>query len=260
MSLTPSRSASVRAPNVRNHQLRTSPGLLVAPLIICFHGSGSDPLPSWDNLIATLVKSYRVLLLDRGSENPTPEEDFPVMLDYLRLHELNPPYVLVAHSYGGAFAKLFLHRRLKDVAGLVLVETGQEGGLSVEVRQFLNKRYALGDCPIVVIRGNSLIKHWKDLRVSEVAAESQEEKQRLRHRRHPPLLRQQNARRPKRNHRRPQKTRNPLAHIPNLTRPLTLHIRPVLHTRCDFKTVVRMAAEERVCGCESDCEVEEAGV
>jgi len=105
------------------------------------------------------------------------------MLDYLRLHELNPPYVLVAHSYGGAFAKLFLHRRLKDVAGLVLVETGQEGGLSVEVRQFLNKRYALGDCPIVVIRGNSLIKHWKDLRVSEVAAESQEEKQRLREQR-----------------------------------------------------------------------------
>ncbi|KAI0426054.1 hypothetical protein F5Y09DRAFT_320112 [Xylaria sp. FL1042] len=65
-------------------------------------------------------------------------------------HDLHGPYLLIAHSYGGAFARAFVQhehehlisqRKKKEkkkqremkrdcgVLGLVLVETGQEGGL-----------------------------------------------------------------------------------------------------------------------------------
>src|SRR4051812_29797454 len=35
---------------------------------------------------------------------------------------INPPYVLVGHSFGGLTARLFLHRYPREVAGLVLLD------------------------------------------------------------------------------------------------------------------------------------------
>jgi pimeloyl-ACP methyl ester carboxylesterase len=37
---------------------------------------------------------------------------------------VDPPYVLVGHSFGGELARIFAHRRPRDTAGLVLVATG----------------------------------------------------------------------------------------------------------------------------------------
>ncbi|KAJ9650635.1 hypothetical protein H2198_010073 [Neophaeococcomyces mojaviensis] len=169
----------------REHQLLVPPKPTLTPLIICFHGSGSNPLPSWDILVAILSKTYRVLLYDRGPKNPSPEEDLPAMKAYLKSKGLESRYILVAHSYGGAFAKLFLHRHSQEVAGMVLVETGQEGGLSEKVRRELTKRCMLGDLPLVVIRGNSMIRQWKELEESEAAMASatEEEKDRMKTRR-----------------------------------------------------------------------------
>ena len=37
------------------------------------------------------------------------------------------PYVMVGHSYGGALMRLFVHNYPQDIAGLVLVESSEEG-------------------------------------------------------------------------------------------------------------------------------------
>ncbi|KAJ3526715.1 hypothetical protein NM208_g11052 [Fusarium decemcellulare] len=93
------------------------------------------------------------------------------MLNYLARAQLPPPYVLVAHSYGGTFARLFLQQRPDHVAGMVLVETGQETALDAKVEQQQYRKRLLGDRPLVVIRGNTLIGKWKQYEEA-VAAES----------------------------------------------------------------------------------------
>ncbi|KAF2999615.1 hypothetical protein E8E14_003456 [Neopestalotiopsis sp. 37M] len=84
------------------------------------------------------------------------------MMDYLRRVKLQapPPYVLVAHSYGGTFARAFLDRSPEDVAGMVLAETGQETALDAKIEMRQYKRQILGNKPLSVIRANTLIRKW----------------------------------------------------------------------------------------------------
>lgn len=132
-----------------------------SPLIICFHGSG-DSCASWAPVVVPLEASFRVLLWDRELHD-TPELVICDMLEYLDSAHLLPPYVLVAHSYGGIFARTFLQQRPNDVAGMVLVETGQETPLNPEVERQQYEKQILGDNPLVVIRGNTLRDKWKQL-------------------------------------------------------------------------------------------------
>ena len=135
------------------------------PVIICFHGSGESCSPSWEVLASELSKKYRVLLPDRGSL-PVTQAEFASKLSAL-LSDLLPPYVLIAHSYGGAFARYFLHAHLKDVAGMVMVETGQETALDPKIERLQYSRQVLGSKPVSVIRGNSLIAKFKALEESD---------------------------------------------------------------------------------------------
>ncbi|KAI2469766.1 Alpha/beta hydrolase family-domain-containing protein [Annulohypoxylon bovei var. microspora] len=155
-----------------------------SPLIICFHGSGESCSPSWDALAQMLTSEpyrLRVLLHNRGELNPKPAQATAELRSYLRREGLKGPYVLIAHSYGGSFARLFLEKEEageeesaeadayapRQVAGVVLVETGQEGGLDplVEERQY--KRRVLGNRPLSVIKGNSFLRMWGDLEKAE---------------------------------------------------------------------------------------------
>ncbi|KAH6886833.1 Alpha/Beta hydrolase protein [Thelonectria olida] len=140
------------------------------PLLICFHGS-DDSCASWAPLAELLCTSYRVLLWDRGPHHPNPHLGVQEMLKYLKQARLSPPYVLIAHSYGGTFARLFLQQRSKDVAGMVLVETGQETELVHGLEQEQYKKRVLGDRPLVVVRGNTLIGKWKQYEEALAAAE-----------------------------------------------------------------------------------------
>lgn len=99
-----------------------------------------------------------------------PESIINGILSYLDQAKLPPPYVLVAHSYGGMFVRLFLQRKHPDVAGMVLVETGQEAetGKGIEEKQYKNQ--ILGNKPLVVIRGNTLIGKWKQYEEALAAA------------------------------------------------------------------------------------------
>ncbi|KAI0457385.1 Alpha/Beta hydrolase protein [Xylaria acuta] len=172
-----------------------------SPLIICFHGSGETCSPAWDDLATKLVAETqcRVLLYNRELGNLRAADVAAQMWDYVRGAEalgdgirshdepkLGGPYLLVAHSYGGAFARAFIqHERLLSrvrhkkssanrVLGLVLAETGQEGGLDPALDELQIRRTIMGDRPVCVIRGNSLIAKWKALEESGSAVNSSE--------------------------------------------------------------------------------------
>ncbi|KAI1259253.1 hypothetical protein F5Y18DRAFT_433538 [Xylariaceae sp. FL1019] len=169
------------------------------PLIVCFHGSGETCSPSWDDLAAQLVAETgcRVLLYDRGAGNLRAEIVAKEMWDFVVTGEigdgLRGPYLLIAHSYGGAFARAFVQfehttrDRLSTkrstmavpqghsrVMGLVLVETGQEGGLDASLDDSQINDTIMGERPVCVVRGNSLIGKWKDLEDRERALDSAE--------------------------------------------------------------------------------------
>lgn len=143
------------------------PSSTSTPLVICFHGSGESCSPSWSELSKTLSQTYRVLLYDRGSARVAPEQTTKHLESYLEQQGLLHPYVLIAHSHGGTFARHYLHKHPHKVASMVLVETGQETALppKIEDRQYTHP--PLGAKPLSVIRGNSLIGKWKELETME---------------------------------------------------------------------------------------------
>ncbi|KAI1479312.1 hypothetical protein F4774DRAFT_130528 [Daldinia eschscholtzii] len=170
------------------------------PLVICFHGSGESCSPSWDALACILTAvphRLRVLLYDRGILNPRPPQATSELKEYLKSEGLKGPCVLVAHSYGGAFARTFLELEQEDegkdkdddddveVVGMVLVETGQEGGLDASVERAQYARRMLGTRPLSVVRGNSLLRQWADLETAEASLPAGDEmkKEDLRQRR-----------------------------------------------------------------------------
>ncbi|TGJ81584.1 hypothetical protein E0Z10_g7167 [Xylaria hypoxylon] len=150
------------------------------PLIICFHGSGQTCSPSWDELAAKLLAGMhcRVLLYDREPGNLRPEDVAAQMWDYVSRAEnptnenesaqdeggLNGPYLLIAHSYGALRARI----------RLVLVETGQEGGLDPALDELQIRSTVMGDRPVCVMKGNSFIGKWKELARKEKAMDTPE--------------------------------------------------------------------------------------
>ncbi|KAI1771135.1 Alpha/Beta hydrolase protein [Hypoxylon cercidicola] len=160
-----------------------------SPLVICFHGSGESCSPSWDALTRALTAPplrLRVLAVDRGPAHPKPPQATADLLAHLAAggDATRPPYVLVAHSYGGAFARTFLEETGgKRVAGVVLVETGQEGGLDGAVEDAQYRRRALGRRPLSVVRGNSLLGVEAQIAAAEARATSEVETGALRRRR-----------------------------------------------------------------------------
>ena len=138
-----------------------------APLIICLHGSNDSCMRSWLAFIEVLYKSgHRVLLYDRPSQNPhmgqgadlKPHRAVSELCSYLYSMELSGPFVFVAHSYGACIARLFLQQKPREVAGMILVETGQETALAPAVEEEQYRRTILGDAPLSVVRGNTLRK------------------------------------------------------------------------------------------------------
>ncbi|KAK7464720.1 hypothetical protein VKT23_005926 [Stygiomarasmius scandens] len=158
-------------PMASDHCLLTPPINSSFPLIICFHGSNDSCAASWSTLTSTLSLSYSVLCYERGSSNPTPSESIDSLSAYLRSSDLRPPYILIAHSHGGAFARCFLHSCPRDVAGMVLVETGQEAAWDETLEQAQYARCVLGSRPLSVIRGNSFLRKWADLEAAEAELE-----------------------------------------------------------------------------------------
>lgn len=106
-------------------------------------GSGGDPVVvmeaaefslSWDLVQAEVASFARVCSYDRAGlgwseRGPRPRTVANIVDE---LHTLlgaagvEPPYVLVGHSKGGMFARLYAHRYPDEVAGMVLVDAAHE--------------------------------------------------------------------------------------------------------------------------------------
>ncbi|KAI0809934.1 hypothetical protein GGR55DRAFT_647359 [Xylaria sp. FL0064] len=218
--------------NTTSTDLHTRVANVPKPLIICFHGSGETCSPTWDALATALVTTLRcrVLLYDRRPGSLRPAEVAAEMWDYVTAttataiianksgsvkceeneglvhnigagdirtkHGLHGPYLLIAHSYGGAFARAFVQHEYEQgqehlirpwkemekkrkqkrkrkkksgyrVLGLVLVETGQEGGLDPAVDERQIRETIMRTRPVCVIKGNSLLQKWSELEGKE---------------------------------------------------------------------------------------------
>jgi pimeloyl-ACP methyl ester carboxylesterase len=103
------------------------------PTVVLEAGLGESSL-TWVGLQPLLARSARVCAYDRagsGWSDPAPQAQGAVAtvdrLHYLLATAGEPgPYLLVGHSLGGVYARLFAHRYPEAVAGLVLLDPSHE--------------------------------------------------------------------------------------------------------------------------------------
>jgi pimeloyl-ACP methyl ester carboxylesterase len=92
-------------------------------------GLGND-WAGWDEVASEVAKHTRVFAYSRPgygqSEAPTTPRDATHIAEELRAllvaQGVPPPYVLVGHSFGGAYMELFAKTHPEEVAGVVLVD------------------------------------------------------------------------------------------------------------------------------------------
>ena len=101
---------------------------------VVFENGFSSTLNDWDNVFSDVAHFAKVVRYDRmgyGGSEPT---DKPRTLKQIasELHDMlheakfDPPYVLVGHSFGGPFIRVFADIYPDDVAALILLDPTQE--------------------------------------------------------------------------------------------------------------------------------------
>jgi pimeloyl-ACP methyl ester carboxylesterase len=100
-----------------------------SPTVILESGLTADTT-SWEDVIDPIAETTRVCAYDRannGQSDPTGlhagDQSVTDLEELLAGCRIDPPYVLVAWSFGGPIARLFAARDPSEVAGMVLVDT-----------------------------------------------------------------------------------------------------------------------------------------
>lgn len=104
-----------------------------APTVLLESGYAADSL-AWGRVKALLAKSFRVCSYDRAGAGfsdpgPLPRDGAAIARDLdrgLSAARIPGPYILVGHSAGGLYVRLFSNRRPSDVVGMVLVDPSVE--------------------------------------------------------------------------------------------------------------------------------------
>ena len=104
------------------------------PTVVIEQGAGG-PCVLWWPIVERVASFASVCAYDRagiGSSEPAPRAHTPLesaneLRALLERAGVPGPYILVAHSYGGLIARLFARDHRGEVAGLVLVDTMEEG-------------------------------------------------------------------------------------------------------------------------------------
>jgi pimeloyl-ACP methyl ester carboxylesterase len=149
--------------DVGGHKLRMYISGHGAPAVV-FETGGSaaagGSLESWERVQPAVSRLTTTVSYDRAGigfspPGPKPRDARQVALElHTALHNANiaPPYVLVGHSFGGPLNRVFAGMYPDEVAGMVLVDPGQE-----EFSEWYNARRNDGE------RDND---EWKDIMVS----------------------------------------------------------------------------------------------
>lgn len=106
-----------------------------SPTVVLEAGFGADT-QSWQDVQPEIGRGTRTCAYDRaGSGNSVAppgvrdaREEIAELRQMLAAARVQPPYVLVGHSYGGVLARVFAHLYPSQTAGLVLIDTvGRDG-------------------------------------------------------------------------------------------------------------------------------------
>src|SRR5688500_5753782 len=98
------------------------------PMTVVFENGLATALEEWDGVAAAVAGRARPVRYAR--RRAAPDGDLPVrtaadlaadLRAMLAALAISPPYILVAHRWGGVIARTFAHTHPGDVAGLVLV-------------------------------------------------------------------------------------------------------------------------------------------
>jgi pimeloyl-ACP methyl ester carboxylesterase len=108
--------------------------------VIILDAAASLPSSAWAWIARDLSRTHRVVAYDRpgmgwstgGTEPRDARSAAQALGAALRKANLEPPYVIVGHSYGGFSARMFAHLQRADVEALVLLDTTHEDGGGAE--------------------------------------------------------------------------------------------------------------------------------
>ena len=121
--------------DVGTHRLHfVHKGPSTGPTVVIEQGAG-EPWIFWWSIVERVAEFASVCTYDRagiGASDAPPSAHTPLdsahdLAALLERARIPGPYILVAHSYGGLIARLFARDHRRDVAGLVLVDTLEEG-------------------------------------------------------------------------------------------------------------------------------------
>jgi pimeloyl-ACP methyl ester carboxylesterase len=101
-----------------------------APTVVLEAGLGGDHR-DWEAIVAELERGTRTCSYDRAAvflsqqarKRATADEKVDDLHRLLDVADVEGPYVLVGHSYGGMLARLYASEHRDDVAGVVLVDS-----------------------------------------------------------------------------------------------------------------------------------------
>ena len=98
--------------------------------VIVFESGASAPLETWDVLMPRVAAFAAVLAYDRSGtgsspwdgQPPTPERIATRLRRLLTAMRVEPPFLLVGHSWGGALVRFFAASYPRDVAGMLSLD------------------------------------------------------------------------------------------------------------------------------------------
>lgn len=129
------RAQEARMVQVGDHQMRVRTSGLGdreagAPVVVLEAGFMLDGLSAWTSIFEDVAAFVPVIAYDRAGIGqseldgvpPTPQHIVDKLHTLLGVLDADPPYVLVGHSLGGPFIRLFAASYPDEVAGLVYVD------------------------------------------------------------------------------------------------------------------------------------------
>jgi len=124
---------TLRKIDAGGHSLSMLVGGEVTPTVVFEAGFGAG-LASWSTVQSNIAKFARTVSYDRAGigqseAGPKPRAAKQIALELhtaLQNAGIGPPFVLVGHSFGGIYVRVFADMYPKEVAGMVLIDPSQE--------------------------------------------------------------------------------------------------------------------------------------